>query len=348
MVRVAASLRALEEGDTDADLSGLTPQEQLIAIRRRCQSLVGELYRLVTDDLLPALAGAGIRILRFGELGDARSGTLRQFFRDAILPVLTPLAIDVSRPFPLLSSLSLNLAVLLAPAKGDGTHRLAIVQVPPGLTRVVEVATADGYACVLLEDLIRAHLGLLFPGQGIVESAIIRISRDAELELDDEGGRTHLEVVEREVRRRRQSDVVRLEAEATASEHLLGLLRQQLEITPDEVMTVPGPLDLRVLLHLTELPGLEHLHDPPLQPAAAVSDDELADLSAVLDRRDILLHHPYDGYEPVVAFLNQAADDPDVLAIKQTLYRTSIGSPILAALQRAAPKATSRSPCWWS
>jgi polyphosphate kinase len=172
----------------------------------------------------------------------------------------------------------------------------------------------------------------------ILESAVIRLARDAELELDDEGGHTHLEVVEREVRRRKRSDVVRLEVDSSASEELLGLLREQLDISPEDVYTVPGPLDLRVLLGLVDLPGLDALRDPPLQPASMAAEQAHRDLFEVLDERDILLHHPYEAYDPVVALIDRAADDPDVLAIKQTLYRTSIGSPIIAALQRAAER----------
>ena len=358
MVRVAAVMRAVEEEDAATDPAGLTPPEELSAIRHRSHRLVASLYEIVNDELMPALRAAGIRVLPMAELDDARRASLGKFFRDAVLPVLTPLAIDVSRPFPRLSSMTLNLALLLDGAGSDPERRLAIVQVPSMLTRLVEVAggdllpqahsaKGDGLPAVapsakgvrtfvLLEDVIRAHLGLLFPGQTILGSTVMRLARDAELELDDEGGRTHLEVVEREVRRRRLSDVVRLEVEASASEDLLALLREQLDVTEEEVYTIPGLLDLRVLLPLTDLPGFDELRDPPLQPASVLAADEQRDLFEVLDERDVLLHHPYDSYDPVIALIVRAADDPDVLAIKQTLYRTSVGSPIIAALQRAA------------
>ena len=336
MVRVAAVKRAVEEGETVADPSGMTPVEQLAAIRRRCHTFVAALYSLVNDTLVPALAAQRIRLVAVRDLDDQRRAALATFFREAVLPVLTPLAIDVSRPFPLLSSLTLNLALRLEPAPDETDRRLAIVQVPAGLTRLVEVAGGDGYTGVLLEDIIRSHLGQLFPGQVILEATVIRLERDAELELDDEGGHTHLEVVEREVRRRRRSDVVRLEVESSASDELIALLREQLDMLPEEVYAVPGLLDLRVLLGLTDLPGFDALRDAPLQPASVLGDQEPGDLFDVLDARDLLLHHPYDAYDPVVAFVAQAADDPGVLAIKQTLYRTSTGSPIIAALQRAA------------
>ena len=224
------------------------------------------------------------------------------FFRDAVLPVLTPLAIDVSRPFPLLSSLSLNLAVLLDAAPGETEHRLAIVQVPPGLTRLVPVAAPGDVAFVLLEDVIREHLSQLFPGQTIVETAGIRLARDAELEFDDEGGRTHLELVERELRQRRRSDIVRLEIDASATAEMVDLLRRQLDIEPVEVYCVAGPLDLRVLMGLTELPGFDALRDPPFQPVEPLAADT-GDMFKLLDARDVLLHHPYDAYDPVLALL---------------------------------------------
>ena len=338
MVRVAAVKRAVEDEDAEPDPAGLAPLEELSEIRRRARAFVGSLYGLVNDTLLPALASSGISLLVVRELDDAKRAALGTFFREAVLPVLTPLAIDVSRPFPLLSSLSLNLALLLEPAPGENERRLAIVQVPAGLTRLVEVAGGEGYTFVLLEDVIRTHIAQLFPGQTISETTVIRLARDAELELDDEGGRTHLEVVEREVRRRRRSDVVRLEVESSASDELLALLRDQLDLSPEEVYAVPGPLDLRVLFALTELPGFDALREPPLQPASVLRDHEQTNVFEVLDNRDVLLHHPYEAYDPVIAFVAQAADDPDVLAIKQTLYRTSVGSPISAALQRAAER----------
>jgi polyphosphate kinase len=189
---------------------------------------------------------------------------------------------------------------------------------------------------VLLEDIISAHLPSLFPGQPILESAVIRLARDSELELDDEGGRTQLQLVERELRQRRRSDVVRLEISAEASDELIALLRDQLDIGADDVYVVPGPLDLRVLMGLMDLPGLDNLRDPPAQPVDVLADAQHSDLFSVLEERDLLLQHPYETYDPVVALLAQAADDPDVLAIKQTLYRTSTGSPIIASLQRAA------------
>jgi polyphosphate kinase len=338
MVRVASLMRAVDEDDTAPDLAGLTPAQQLARISQRAHQLVATLYTVVLDELVPALASHGIRLLRVTDVEPAQRTSLASHFTDHVFPVLTPLAIDVSRPFPLLSSLSLNVAVRLEPAAGETEPRLAIVQVPPGLPRLVPLKSSAGPGFVLLEDLIQAHLPRLFPGQALIESTVIRLVRDAEIELDDEGGRTHLEQVEREVRRRRRSDVVRLEVDASASDEIVTLLREQLELTPEDVYAVPGPLDLRLLLALTDLPGFDDLRDPPLQPVDVLANVREVDLFAVLDQQDILLHHPYDSYDPVVALVAQAAGDPEVLAIKMTLYRTSVGSPIIASLRRAAER----------
>jgi polyphosphate kinase len=335
MVRVAGLKQAVAEGDTSPDLSGLTPARQLEAIAERAHAFVAELYRLTLGELWPALAMHQIQFLSYADLTEAQRASLSTYFEDAVLPVLTPLAIDAERPFPLLASLSLNVAVLLDAAPGDEGHRFAIVQVPPGLNRLVQIATTDGVAFVLLEDIVRGHLPRLFSGQAILEASIIRLARDAEPEMDDEGGHTHLELVERTVRRRRRGDAVRLEIDAGASGEMVSSIQRRLDLADADVYVVPGPLDLRVMTALLDLPGFEALRDPPQQPVDALSGEQ-RDLFSVLDERDVLLHHPYDAYDPVVALLTQAADDPDVLAIKQTLYRASVGSPLIACLQRAA------------
>jgi polyphosphate kinase len=340
MVRVAGLKHAIASDDSTADLAGLTPRQQLTAVARRSHELVTTLYAVTTGQLLPALASHGIRLGTVAEYGDRAA--LAAFFRDAVLPVLTPMAIDRARPFPMLSSLSLNFAVVLAPAPDAADaaeRRLAVVQVPPGLTRTVPASRQDERSWVLLEEVIREHLPQLFPGQEILEASVIRVARDAEIDLDEEGGRTHLEAVEREVRRRRKGDAVRLEVEASASDDLVQLLREQLELEPDDVYLIPGPLDLRVLFGVVELPGFDALREPPVHPADVLLGPEQESIFSVLDAHDVLVHHPYDSYEPVLALIDQAADDPDVLAIKQTLYRVSSGSPLIASLRKAAERA---------
>jgi polyphosphate kinase len=336
MVRVAGLEHQVGNGDAAQEMSGLTPSQQLAAISERAHAMLEALYKLALDDILPALAASGARVVAWSDLEPERRAALGELFRTSILPILTPLAIDESRPFPLLSSLSLNLALRLEAATGGTAPRLAIVQVPPRLTRLVP-AGAPG-AFVLLEEIIVAHVSLLFPGQHIVESAVVRLARDAELELDDEGGRTQLDAVERELRRRRRSDVIRLEVTADASDQLLAELRDYLDITADEIYRVAGPLDLRFLMNLIEVPDLAAPRDPPYQPVDVLAHVQEADLFSLLDEQPLLLHHPYEAYDPVPALVAQAADDPDVLAIKMTLYRTSVGSPFIASLQRAAER----------
>jgi polyphosphate kinase len=335
MVRVAAVKHAVAEGDTGADLAGLTPGQQLQQISERAHAMVDRLYEGLTGEILPALGGRGIRILSPDVLESAPRAALARYFQDEVLPALTPLAIDSSRPFPMLANLSLNLALLLTPVEGEEQPRLAVVQVPGRLPRLVRLPGGDGTTYVLLEEILRSELPALFPGQQVLESAVFRISRDSELDLDDEGGRDFLRILEAELRHRRQSGIVRLEVEAAGGEALLGVLTDRLGLAGQDVYRVRGPLDIRAFFSLVDLPALEDLRDPPLKPLTTL-DPPPSNLFDFLDDRDLLLHHPYESFDPVISLVARAADDPDVLAIKQTLYRTSGDSPIVRALARAA------------
>jgi polyphosphate kinase len=336
MVRVAALKNDVEEGDTSPDVSGLTPFQQLERISARAHEMTAQLYKTLLEEILPGLAARGIRLLGMEELDPASRAGLSRHFRDEILPALTPLAIDSSRPFPLLSSLSLNLAVRLAPGEGEDGARLAVVQVPQKLPRLVRPPGVGGTVYVLVEDLIRAELPGLFPGQQVLEAAAFRIARDAEMDLDDEGGRDFLQAVEEELRKRRKGQPVRLELEAKASDELVRLLAESLEVEAADVYRLPGLLDPRALSALVELPALEDLRDPPLKPLALLEPAEMERIFSLLEEREVLLYHPYESFDPVVAFLARAAEDPDVLAIKQTLYRVGGDSPVVKALMRAA------------
>ncbi|HEY7513597.1 MAG TPA: polyphosphate kinase 1, partial [Vicinamibacteria bacterium] len=335
MVRVAALQNDLAEGDTAPDVAGLTPGQQLAQISERAHAMVDRLYEAVTAEILPALGERGIRILPLPELEPVARGALARHFRDEVLPALTPLAIDTSRPFPMLAGLSLNLAVLLAPAEGETEPRLAVVQVPSRLPRLVRPAGAAVTTYVLVEEVIRGELAALFPGQEIKETAVFRVARDAELDFDDEGGRDLLEVIEEELKNRRRSGIVRLEVQAGVGEALLETLCARLEVSPENTYRIAGPLDIRALQPLVELPALEDLRDAPLKPLASVEVPPDG-LFALLEERDVYLHHPYESFDPVVQFVAQAAEDPDVLALKQTLYRTSGDSSLVHALARAA------------
>jgi polyphosphate kinase len=335
MVRVGALKNAVGEGDTGADLAGLTPSQQLQQISERAHAMVDRLYEALMGEISPGLGGRGIRILTLEALEPTPRAAIARYFHDEVLPALTPLAIDSSRPFPMLASLTLNLALLLAPAEGEEHTRLAVVQVPARLPRLVRLPGGDGTTYLLLEEILRGELPALFPGQQVRESAVFRIARDSELDLDDEGGRDFLQVVEEELRHRRQSGIVRLEVEAAVGEALLAVLSERLGLDGQDIYRVRGPLDIRALFPLVDLPALEDLRDPPLKPLAAL-EPAPPDLFAFLDERDLLLHHPYESFDPVISFVTRAAEDPDVLAIKQTLYRTSGDSPVVRALARAA------------
>jgi polyphosphate kinase len=335
MVRVAALKNARTEGDTAPDVAGLTPAQQLQTISERAHAMVEQLYAALTGEILPPLAERGLRLVRPGDLEPNARAALTRFFKGEVLPALTPLAIDASRPFPMLASLSLNLAVLLGPAEGDDEPRLAVVQVPGRLPRLVRPPGVEGLVHVLLEDVIWADLQSLFPGQEIRDVAAFRIARDAELDFDDEGGRDFLQVIEEELKNRRRNEIVRLEVQDGVSETLLQLLMSRLEVGAEDVYPIRGPVDIRPLMPLVDLPLLEDLRDPPLKPVAVV-EAAGPELFALLDQKDVVLHHPYESFDPVVALVASAADDPDVLAIKQTLYRTSGDSPVVRSLERAA------------
>ena len=356
MVRVAGLRHSVRDGDADPDAAGLTPARQLADVSARAHQLVARLYSLVVSDVLPALAREGIRVVRLADLDESQRAAVTAYFREEVLPVLTPLAIDASRPFPMLSSLSLNLALRLAPGEDDKAPRLAIVQVPSRLPRLVRVfgggrkpgsetargsesraaGVAEPVTFVWLEGIILAHLDVLFPGQHVIESAAFRLARDAELELDDEGGGSYVEALEEELRQRRRNDVVRLEVDESVSDELLAEVAEQVDVSAQDIYRVAGPVDLRALMTLVELQGFERLRDTPQKPVPPVDGRDEGHIFDTLDSRDLLLHHPYDSFDPVVALVDQAADDPDVLAIKMTLYRPGTDSPIIRALERAA------------
>jgi polyphosphate kinase len=336
MVRVAALKHAIEEGDANPDAAGLRPRQQLLVVSERAHEMVERLGKTLTEEILPPLTERGIRFVAYKDLEEAQRGFLGRYFTAEVLPALTPLAIDVSRPFPQLANLSLNLAILLTPPEGEDQPRLAVVQVPAGLRRLVRPLGGDGNTYVLLEEIIRAEMATLVPGQTVLEASAFRIARDAEMELDEEGGRDYLEAIEDELRKRRLSRVVRLEVEQGMGDTLLGILVQRLEIEVADVYYVRGPLDVRALWPLVELPALEQLREPALKPQASLEPRELSNMFARIAEGEVLLHHPYESFDPVTSFVSQAAADPDVLAIKQTLYRTSGDSPIVQSLSRAA------------
>ncbi|MGH9102990.1 MAG: polyphosphate kinase 1 [Acidimicrobiales bacterium] len=328
--RVAAGLRARSP-------DGLTPSEQLRAIRARTTELVARQSGIFTGDLVPGLAAAGARIASWSSLGKEDRRFLDGVFERRIFPVLTPLAVDPAHPFPYISSLSLNLGVMVVdPVSRE--QRFARVKVPPLLPRFVEMP--EGERFVPLEQLIAAHLDALFPDMAVGPEVTFRVTRSADLILAEGEADDLLAAVEMELRRRRFGKAVRLEIEAGAQAEVRELLVHELELASDDVYEVEGMLDLGGLwaLHDLERPDLHYEPWAPMTPPRlANAGDEPADLFAVLSEREVLVQHPYDSFATSVeAFIAQAAQDPSTLAIKQTLYRTSGESPIVAALIHAA------------
>jgi polyphosphate kinase len=336
-VRVAGLEDQVVGGITTRSADGLRPREQLVAIRQRTTELVRRQDRIFLEHLEVELATAGIRIESYDKLGEEDRDALRAFFVAAIYPILTPLAVDPGHPFPMISNLSLNLAVQVRdPATGE--ERLARVKVPPVLPRFLPLG--DGERFVPVDQVIAAHLDTLFPGMVLGEPETFRVTRNADLSLEEEEAEDLLIALEMELRRRRFGRAVRLEAQHKISPGLRELLLRELDLHEDAAYTVDAPIGLSGLWSIFGVDRAD-LHaeawTPITPPRLLAADNESADIFAVLRERDVLLHHPYDSFsDSVEAFVAQAADDPDVLGIKHTLYRTSGDSPIVASLIRAA------------
>jgi polyphosphate kinase len=320
---------------------GLTPGEQLSAIRRGVDALEARQSKVFNQDLIPCLAEVGIHFLRITDLSPADLASLAEIFNEQIFPVLTPLAVDPAHPFPYISNLSLNLAVMVREPLGRRS-RFARVKVPPVLARFIPLP--DGRGFVPLEQVIAAHLDMLFPGMEIVSHHPFRVTRDADLDLVDDEAEDLLAAIQLELRRRRrQAPVVRLEIDSGMSEEVLGLLLRELEIDSSDVYVVDGLLDLGALWAIYQLDRPD-LKEEAWSPVTQIrlkeqnADGEGADLFDVIHEGDVLVHHPYESFATSVeAFIDAAAADPGVLAIKQTLYRTSgPASPIVRSLIRAA------------
>ncbi|MEV6106849.1 RNA degradosome polyphosphate kinase [Streptomyces sp. NPDC051940] len=341
MVRVAGLKRRIATGVATRSASGLQPREVLELIWTRSRELMARHAACYQQDVAPALADEGIHLIRWHELTDKEQARLFTLFRQQIFPVLTPLAVDPAHPFPYISGLSLNLAVVVRnPVTGH--EHFARVKVPPLLSRFLEVGNHGGVQrFVPLEDVIAAHLEELFPGMEVLAHHAFRVTRNEDLEVEEDDAENLLKALEKELMRRRFGPPVRLEVEESIDPYVLDLLVRELKISEAEVYPLPGPLDL------TGLFGIASQDRPELRykkfvggvhrDLAEVESAQAPDIFDALRRRDVLLHHPYDSFSTSVqAFLEQAAADPDVLAIKQTLYRTSGDSPIVDALIDAA------------
>ncbi len=336
MVRVAGLKRRQTTGLAVRSVDGLSPREQLDRIAARTQDLVGRHARLFADVVQPELDKQGIRILHWDELSEDDTTRLREYFRDRVFPVLTPLAVDPAHPFPYISGLSLNIAVIVRDPT-QGTERFARVKVPNNVPRFVPVGEEN--AVLPLEDLIAAQLPQLFPGMDVGEHHLFRVTRNADVEVEEDRDEDLLQALERELARRRFGPAVRLEVGEQMDRHMLDLLVRELDMAHADVMRAPGLLDLTALWSLYDLDAPD-LKDPPFVPAThpRLSEGETAkSVFATLREGDVMVHHPYDSFATSVQrFIEQAAADDNVLAIKQTLYRTSGDSPIVDALADAA------------
>jgi polyphosphate kinase len=318
----------------------MPPQEQMERISQMVRPMVAEQNHLVKDVVLPELVKEGIVIRRRKDLTESERRYIRELFRKEVYPVLTPLAIDPGHPFPHLYNKTLNLAVLMRRPKTD-EELVAFVQVPSVLPRFVPLPTEPGkdnqpkHLFVPLETVIRLHFDELFPGMMLQNDVVFRVTRDSEYEIDDEEVEDLLKAIEEEVRKRKRGNAVRLDIEAGGPPEIEQFLMTALDLEPLDVYSVPGLLDLTGLFQLCALPGYPHLRDPQFTPQAVPEFSLAPNLWAAIRQRDILVHHPYESFNPVVDFVETAATDDRVLAIKQTLYRTSADSAILRALQRA-------------
>ena len=333
MVRVAGLWSSYDNGVEKRDAAGMSVKEQLDAISEAAHEQVRTMYKYL-QALLAEMDGVGLHFRHVEELSEEGRNWLEEYYRELVYPVLTPMAIDASRPFPFLANKTLNLAVELV--NNEGEHSMGLVQVPSVLNRITEVPTDDKRTFVFLEDIIANHCADLFNGCKILDLVPFRIIRDSDLDVDEDDIDDLLQEVEKSLRKRKRGAPVRLELFKTNNTRIKKFLEENLDVTDMEVYEVNGALDPTCFFKFTSLPGMWPWLYEPFVPQRPLELPDDSDLFAAISKKDILLHHPYESFDPVVKLVNDAADDPKVLAIKQTLYRVSGNSPIVAALARAA------------
>ena len=338
MIRVAGLKQQLSGHVEESGPDAMSPGEQLAAVSQRCHEMVARQHRALLGDVLPNLDRAGVRLLSTAQLSPEGDHFVADYFAREVFPVLTPIALDPGHPFPHLRNKSLNLAVRFQPSAPGARLRYGVVPVPSVLPRLVEVPDSGGRRTyLLLEDVIGRYVAQLFPGMPIEGCWAFRVTRNWDLTIDEEEAEDLLVTIEREVRRRDRGSAVRLEIAAHAEPHLSDYLVRALKLGASDVYSLNGPLNIPDLLPLLQRIEQKDLHDEPFTPviSPALGDGE-RDLFRLIREKDVLLHHPYESFDPVVSFIEGAAEDPAVLAIKITLYRTGKDSPIVRALQRAA------------
>lgn len=307
---------------------------KLDSIRKRTRRLLDQMYRCLSEQLLPALKREGIQIERVSDLGKRDRAAIEEYFTNDLEPVLTPLAIDPAHPFPHIANLALNLALQLESPRGES--HLVVLRIPESSPRLVPLSEEGRY--VLIEDLIASHAERFFPGQRLKKSVPFRVIRNSDLSIKEEEVQDLLKTVETELRRRARREVVWLEVESGSDERLVGFLVAQMQLSADDVFVAPGSLKLSDLMQLYSDIKRPKLKDTPFNPRIPAQLATAEDIFSIIRRSDVLLHRPYDSFTAVVEFVQTAAEDPDVVAIKQTLYRVDSGSPIIDALALAAER----------
>ena len=333
MVRVAGLWNSLDNGVEKLDAAGLSVRDQLEAIAESAHEQIRTQTKYLMA-LLGEMDAVGLHFRRVENLTDMGKDWLEEYYREVIYPVLTPMAVDASRPFPFLANKTQNLAVELI--KSDGEHSMGLIQVPSVLDRILEIPPEEKRTFVFLEDIIASHCQDLFKGCQILDVVPFRVTRDSDLDLEEEDSVDLLKEVEESLRKRKRGAAVRLEIFKTNNSRIKKFLEENLDVSDLEIYEINGPLDPTCFFKFTGLKGMwPWLHEPfvPQRPLELPDD---SDLFSAIRQNDILLHHPYESFDPVVKLVSDAADDPQVLAIKQTLYRVSGNSPIVAALARAA------------
>lgn len=338
MVRVSGIQEQLQADVRTRNSAGFTPEEQFERVHRRVHEQVARMYEALNRTLLPALATEGIYLRRSSELTRQQKAFLREYFDREVFPVLTPLAVDSGHPFPHLRNLSLNLAVRLDPHEDKPTSLLfAVVQVPTVLDRLVRLPAKDGhFEYILLEELISQEISLLFPGMKVREVSAFRVTRDGDIEFAEEEADDLLKTIEEELRLRERGSAVRLSVEKKSSAELVALLQKTIGLTPMQVYALDGPINLSEVSGLANQVDRSDLKYQPFVPSIRRPMRTHKNIFRAIASGDILLHHPYESFSTVSDFIEQAANDPNVLAIKQTLYRTSGDSNIVKSLMLAA------------
>lgn len=342
MIRVASLKDMVHAGYTKKDISGMTASEQLKKILKETHELVDLQYSTYNRSLIPALKKRGLKIISEHEsLSEEQKKFVDAYFEENVYPVLTPMAMDSSRPFPLIRNKTLNIGALICRKDDKEKHKtldFATVQVPSVLPRIVELPEGkDGEKrVILLEEIIERNIGQLFLSYDVVCAHPYRVMRNADLSIDEDEAEDLLKEIQKQLKKRQWGEVIRLEVEDKMDKRLLKMLEKEFDIDEDDLFRIPGPLDLTFLMKMYGLDGFDEYKIPKYIPAAVPALMNEDDIFTNIRKGDILLHHPYMTFDPVVQFVQQAAKDPDVLAIKQTLYRVSGNSPIIAALAQAA------------